>query len=419
MQAQYGFHEAPSVVRPGLEVADIFRLHGPFYRNDHSLSNEQLKAMRDIEACRTAALGGHVDTCDNDCGFIRISYNSCRNRNCPKCQSLQSAKWLEGRSKRILPIRYFHVVVTFPHQLNSLILFNKEVLYTILFQAAAQSLLELAKKWKKLQAHIGFTAVLHTWNQDLCFHPHIHMVVTAGGLDHSQTRWIDSGTKFLVPVKALSLKIRGKCIHHIKRAYTQGKILFPASIQEMADPQAFGTFLKGLYDKKWVVYAKKPFAGPKHVFAYLSRYTHKVAISNHRLVSMDEGSVTFLARDNHNTGKKRSVTVTPKEFIRRFLLHILPSGFTKIRHYGLMASSNAKTKLEIARKLIREAHPDMPDIGEGRQSGGTWQEVFLHITGIDIAKCPNCSKGRLIRQPLSILHESTTIHRSVIFLDSS
>jgi hypothetical protein len=318
-----------------------------------------------------------------------------------------------------LPIRYFHVVVTFPHQLNSLILFNKQLLYTILFQVAAQSLLELAKKWKKLQAHIGFTAVLHTWNQDLGFHPHIHMVVTAGGLNQSQTRWIDSGNTFLVPVKALSIKIRGKFVHLLKRAYAQGKIAFPGSIQDLDDPQAFGTFLKGLYGKKWVVYSKRPFAGPEHVFAYLSRYTHKVAISNHRLVCMDNSSVTFLARDNQTIGKKRAVTLTPQEFIRRFLLHVLPAGFTKIRHYGLFASSNAKTKLEVARKLIREVHPNVPDMGEGRQSGGTWQEVFLHVTGIDITKCPNCSKGRLIRQPLSILYESRTTHGSAIFLDSS
>ena len=329
MQAHSLLRPAILAARPRLEVADIFRNHGEHYRNTYPLNTEQLKAMTDIQRCRTAALGGHVDVCDHGCGFMRISYNSCRNRNCPKCQALQSARWLEKQTERILPCRYFHVIVTFPHQLNPLILHNKEVLYNILFRSAAHSLLELARKWKKLQAHIGFTAVLHTWNQDLRFHPHLHLVVTAGGLDRTHTRWIESRNKFLVPVKALSAKIRGKFLHYLKRAYGKGEIAFPGSTQPLADPETFGSLVKALYRKSWNLYAKEPFAGAEHVFAYLSRYTHKIAISNHRLVSMTDGSVTFLARDNDNIAKKRRVTVTAEEFIRRFLLHVLPARFTK------------------------------------------------------------------------------------------
>jgi hypothetical protein len=422
MQTHSVLGEATAAVRPSLEVADILRTHGEDYRNTHPLNKEQLKAMTDIQRCRTAALGGHVDICDNGCGFMRISYNSCRNRNCPKCQGLQSARWLEKRCERILPTRYFHVVVTFPHQLNALILHNKELLYNIMFRAAAQSLLELARDWKRLQAHIGLTAILHTWNQDMRFHPHLHMVVTAGGLDRSQTRWIESGNKFLVPVKALSVKIRGKFLHYLKRAYDHGKIAFRGNIQHLADPPSFGALVKGLYRKKWVVYSKQPFAGPEQVFAYLSRYTHKVAISNHRLVRMIDGSVTFLARDNHMTGHKRSVTVTAEEFIRRFLLHVLPAGFTKIRHYGLMASGNAKTKLEIARKLLQESDSKLPNtrgVSIPCQSARTWQEIFLHLTGVDLTVCPQCAKGRLIRQPLFIVHETSAFQPAPIFLDSS
>lgn len=417
MQMHSLLGEATPAVRPGLEVADIFRTHGEAYRTTHPLTTEQLKAMADIQLCRTAALGGHVDVCDNGCGF-----NSCRNRNCPKCQNLQSARWLEKRCERILPTRYFHVVVTFPHQLNPLILHNKEVLYHILFRSAAQSLLELARGWERLQAHIGLTAVLHTWNQDLRFHPHIHMVATAGGLDESQTRWIESRNKFLVPVKALSVKIRGKFLHYLKLAYRQGKIVFRGNIQDLADPETFGSFVKELYRTNWNLHAKQPFAGPEHVFAYLSRYTHKVAISNHRLVRMIDGSVTFLARDNHNTGKKRRVTVTAEEFIRRFLLHVLPAGFTKIRHYGLMASSNPRTKLEIARKLLQHQGPqalESEPTSDSLQPARTWQEILFHVTGVDLTVCPQCGNGHLIRQPLSILHETTAFPIVPIFLDSS
>lgn len=422
MQAHSLLTAVIPAVRPRLEVADIFRNHGEDYRNTHPLNREQLKAMTDIQRCRTAALGGHVDVCDHGCGFMRISYNSCRNRNCPKCQALQSAKWLETQCERILPTRYFHVIVTFPHQLNPLILHNKEVLYHILFRSTAQSLLELARGWQRLQAHIGFTAVLHTWNQDMRFHPHLHLVVTAGGLDHSLTKWIEARHKFLVPVKALSVKIRGKFLHYLNLAYSQRKIDFQGSIQELADPETFDSFVKDLYRKNWNLHAKQPFAGPENIFAYLSHYTHKIAISNHRLVRMIDGSVTFLARDNDNTAKKRRVTVTGEEFIRRFLLHVLPAGFTKIRHYGLLASRNAKTKLEIARKLLQHARPQAlrsKSASDPLHAACTWQEIFFHVTGVDLTVCPQCGKGRLIRQPLSMLQEAGAFPTLPLFLDSS
>jgi len=422
MHANTALAQAMVQLRPRFEVADIFRAHGQAYSKAHPLNKEQRKAMRDIQACRTAALGGHVDVCDNGCGFMRISYNSCRNRNCPKCQSLQSVRWLEKRFERMLPTNYFHVVVTFPHGLNPLILHNKEVLYHIMFKATAQSLVQLARDWKRLRAQIGITAILHTWNQDLLFHPHIHMVVTAGGLDQSQTRWIESRNKFLVPVEALSVKIRGKFVHYLNKAYDKGELEFRGSIRDLEDPKAFGNLISSLYQHKWVIYSKQPFADPQHVFKYLSRYTHKVAISNHRLVSVTDGHVTFLARDNKDTGKHRSVTITPEEFIRRFLLHVIPSGFTKIRHYGLMGSANAKTKLEVARKLLLAAKAPTPQtqpILRQCQPTPTWQEVFLRATGIDLTLCPKCGKGRLIREPLSFRDHKHALHSAPIFLDSS
>lgn len=422
MHANTALAQAVGQLRPPLEVAHIFRVHGSAYRAAHPLTKEQLKAMRDILQCRTAALGGHVDVCDNGCGFMRISYNSCRNRNCPKCQSLQSARWLEKRLERILPTNHFHVVVSFPHELNPLTLHNKEVLYRIMFKAAAQSLLELAKNREKLRAQIGITAILHTWNQDLLFHPHIHMVVTAGGLDQSQTQWIESHNKFLVPVKALSVKIRGKFVSYLKRAYEHGDLDFPGSVRHLKDRSAFGTFVGSLYRHKWVVYAKEPFAEPEHVFKYLSQYTHRIAISNPRLVSVTKDHVAFFARDNQRPGQHRTVTVSPEEFIRRFLLHVLPGGFAKIRHYGLMASTNAKTKLETARKLLLEAKPKVQktqEISRTPQAAPPWKEVFLRVTGIDLTLCPRCGKGRLIREPLSLLDQKNRPHPTPIFLDSS
>ncbi len=410
-------------VRSHLEVADIFRIHGGRYRNNHWLSDDQRKAMSNIENCRTAALGGHVDVCDNGCGYTRISYNSCRNRHCPKCQSLQSAKWLDGRFKRMLPCAYYHVVVTFPHHLNSLILRNQRLCYSMMFQAAARSLVELARDWKRFKAQIGFTAIMHTWNQDLQFHPHLHLVVTAGGLDRSQRRWVPSKGAFLVPVRALAKMIRGKLVHLLKQARNQGKLALRGGMENLQDPKGFVAFIKKLYQKQWHVYIKKPFAGPEQVFRYVSQYTHRVAISNQRLLTMTKERVVFRARDNDNPGKTRTVTVSPEEFIRRFMLHILPSRFVKIRHFGLMAPANVNTKLERARSLIEQSQPDpiqTLSTSQPHSEQATWIDRFLKLTGIDLTVCPKCAKGRLVREPLDIVELKTqTRPTGPIFLDSS
>jgi phage FluMu protein Com len=399
---------------------DIFRLHGEDYRNQHPLSPEQKKAFADITRCRTAGLGGHVDVCDQDCGFTRISYNSCRNRHCPKCQNLNQAKWLEARKERILPIHYFHMVITLPHELNPLILQNKEVLYNLLFQTASQALQKLARGYPRLQAQLGFTAVLHTWDQDLQFHPHLHLVVTGGGLDPSAQHWIPAKNSFLVPVKALSLIMRGKFLDALKETFHQGKLLFRGNTEVLKEEPAFLHFLKKLRRQKWVAYSKEPFDGAQHVYAYLSRYTHRVAISNHRLVNCQDGHVTFKARNNQSPENPRLVTLPAEEFVRRFLLHVLPSGFVKIRHYGLLAPCNAKTKLEKARTLLQLQQPEVKSHRKKDIRPQTWQDLLHQLTGWDLQTCPRCKKGLLIRKPLSLsFPPSPLIPNQKAYLDSS
>jgi len=408
--------------RPPIEVAQIFRSHGHTYRKRHGVTKEQYQAMIDIERCRTAALGGHVDVCDHKCGYMRISYNSCRNRNCPKCQSLQSARWLHARLQHFLPTPHFHVVVTLPHELRHLILGNQRILYTMLFHCASQSLIEMARHRHRLKAYVGLTAVLHTWSQDMLFHPHLHMVVTAGGLDQSGTQWVASKDNFLVPVRGLSKKIQDKFLNELNKAFEKGELAFHTTIQDLQHPKAFVQFLRKLRRKKWVVYSKAPCGDANHLFTYLSAYTHKVAISNHRLHEITEEHVTFRARDNHNPGTNRFVTVSPEEFIRRFLLHVLPSGFMKVRHYGLMASCNAKTKLTLAKRLIEETLPqgERSSIPHRPGSDAAWQELLQHLTDIDLKLCPQCGTGRLIRHPLSSLHDENGISQAQpIFPDSS
>ena len=406
--------------RPPLEVVDIFHLHGEEYKNRHPISPEQRKAMADITRCRTAGLGGHVDTCDQDCGFTRISYNSCRNRHCPKCQSLNQAQWLQKRKERLLPTHYFHVVITLPHELNPLVLPNKEVLYNLFFQAASQALQKLALGYPRLQAQLGFTAVLHTWDQDLQLHPHLHLMVTGGGLDLSAKRWIPTPHNFLVPVKALSQIVRGKFLDSLQEIFREGKLLFRGKTESRKDETTFHRFTKKLRRQKWVVYSKEPFGGPQQVYTYVSRYTHRGAISNHRLVSCQNGQVTFYARDNSHPEKPRLVTIPAEEFIRRFLLHVLPPGFVKIRPYGLLSPCNAKTKLEKARTLILQMEstgenhqPLAKQQGEKGIHPQTWQELLYHLTGIDLKTCPKCKKGILVRRPLTL--SSATY----AFLDSS
>jgi hypothetical protein len=335
--------------------------------------------MHAIEVCRTAALGGHVDECEK-CGHLTISYNSCRNRHCPKCQFLKKEKWVEARGKELLPIEYFHVVFTLPDELNPLALRNREVVYTILFKAASETLTDLAKKRLGVQA--GFIAVLHTWGQNLMDHPHLHCIVSGGGL--SQGKWISSKRRFLFPVKAMSRLFRGKFLAFLKKAHKEEHL--------EAAGEDFACFLKGLYTKEWVVYSKPPFNGPKTVFGYLGRYTHRIAITNHRIVGMENGKVSFLWKDYADGNKQKVMTLDASEFIRRFLLHVLPDGFVKIRHFGFLSNRRRKECIDTCRTLLGVRKPE-PVPSE------TWQESHLRITGIDLTRCPLC-EGRMRRKEL-------------------
>ena len=383
--------------RPALEVAQIFRRHGPEYRKNQRLSRPQRQALRDIEQCRTARRGGHLDVCSQGCGYSAISSNSCRNRHCPKCQSLQQARWLAARRERLLPTRYFHLVVTLPHDLQVLARGHLELVYNLLFEAASRALLQLARDYERLRAQIGFTAVLHTWDQDLNFHPHLHLVVTGGGLSLDGDRWIAARNSYLIPVRALSKVIRGKFLEALEKAWQEGKV------QDWLPPAQFPSFLRQLRRKKWVVYAKEAVGGSRKAFDYLSRYTHRLAIANQRLVGLAAGKVTFQARDNHRPGQKRLVTLTAPEFIRRFLRHVLPPRFAKIRHYGLMAPRHAKTKLEKARDLLSLQAPEAPAEPQNREHEGVtnaWQDLLQALTGVDPTRCPNCG-GRMLRTKLT------------------
>src|SRR5215470_11054748 len=329
----------PFPTRPLLEVADILRAHGEAYAARHPVSALQAAVMRRLVACRTAALGGHVDACDR-CGYTRVSYNSCRDRHCPKCQGVKRAAWLEARLERLLPVEYFHVVFTLPVALHPLVLHHPRRLYDLLFQAASQSLLTLAADPKWLGAQIGVTAILHTWGQNLLFHPHLHCVVTGGGLSPDGSRWIATRPGYFLPVKVLARLFRGKFLAGVKEAYDAGQLSLAGSVANLAKPEAFRRWLDALYRQDWVVYAKRPFGGAQQVFRYLGRYSHRVAIANSRLVSMEHDRVSFRWKDYADRHRTKVMTVSAEEFLRRVLLHVLPKGFVRIRHYGLLASVN-------------------------------------------------------------------------------
>ena len=348
--------------------------------------------MRHIETCRTAELGGHVDQCDT-CGHQRISYNSCRDRHCPKCQNLKKAQWLEERLQRLLPAPYFHVVFTIPAELNPLALRNKRAVFDILFHAAAQTLRTIATDPKHLGAEVGFTAILHTWGQNLLFHPHLHCVVTGGGLTEGGGRWVPARERYLLPVKVLGSLFRGKFLSALKQARDQQRLRFEGSTEKLRHPARWHGLLDDLYRKDWVVYAKPPFGGADVVFRYLGRYTHRVAISNHRLLALHDGEVAFQMTDYASAGRRKRMKLCALEFIRRFLLHVLPKGFVRIRHFGLCAACNVGTKLEQARRLLTAVATPT------RETGGPWWERLLRLTGIDIMSCPRCGVGRLIRGP--------------------
>jgi hypothetical protein len=339
--------------RSTLEVADIVRRTGNSFweQQQPHLAWPHRKVLDAIVRCRTAALGGHLDKCVS-CGHQAISFNSCRNRHCPKCQGNARAKWLAARSAELLPVPYFHVVFTLPHSLSALVLQNKRLLYDLLYHTSAATMLELARDPKHLGADIGFLGVLHTWGQNLEHHPHVHYIVPAGGLAPDSSRWIDSSRRFFLPVHALSRVFRGKFVAGLKQLVAEDKLQFRGSLQHLAAPGCFPSFLRQLYQQDWVVYAKPPFGGAEHVLNYLARYTHRVAISNHRLVAFENDRVSFRWRDYAHGGKKKVMTVSAHEFLRRFLLHVLPGGLVRIRHFGLFANRRRSAALERCRALL-------------------------------------------------------------------
>lgn len=372
--------------RPSWEVADIFRLHGQAFRRSHPLPVSQLRIMGAIERCRTPALGGHLEKCDS-CGFERPAYNSCRNRHCPKCQGLNKARWLQARQTEVLPVGYFHAVFTLPHELNALILSNKRLLLKILFDAAARTLLTFGHN--NLGGKTGFIAVLHTWDQRLNAHFHLHCLVPAGVLSENNTRWIDAPQKFLFPVRALSTVFRGKYLDFLLRAFTDRELIFPGQAAQFQTRAGFSGLLARLRQKRWVVYAKPPFGGPDKVLDYLGRYTHRVAISNNRILNVENGGVTFAFRDRAAGDKRDIMTLPAEEFIRRFLLHSLPAGFVRMRHFGFLANRAKKHDLPLCRQLLGVS-PQSP--------APEWKsdEELLHeLTGKDFFLCPCCKQGSM------------------------
>ncbi|HEX7784633.1 MAG TPA: IS91 family transposase [Methylomirabilota bacterium] len=370
-----------------VELADIFRAHGATYRQAHPLSRAQRRAMSAIETCRTAALGGHRERCDT-CGAERLAYNSCRNRHCPKCQTLAKERWLEARRADLLPVPYFHVVFTLPHTLNPLAQGNPRVLYRLLFQASAETLLTFGRDPRHLGGDLGVTAILHTWGQNLSQHLHLHCVATGGALARDGSRWIPAPPGFLFPVRALAQVFRGKYLAALRRAFEAGQLHFAGSTASLAAPAAFTAWLAHLRHHAWVVYAKQPFAGPEHVLDYLGRYTHRVALSNDRLVRHADGIIHFRWQDYADGDRVKVMALEAAEFIRRFLLHVVPDRFVRIRHFGLLANRTRTAKLTRCRQLLAV----LPTALEPPASVAA---LMLRLTGIDIERCPLCQQGRL------------------------
>ena len=393
---------------PAPELADIFRLHGPPYlaRLGDSLSIQQKRALRDVALCRTAALGGHVNQCD-ECGHRTISYCSCRNRHCPKCRSGASAAWLERRAAELLPVEYFHVVFTLPHSLGPLALQNQRAFYGILFRAASETLLQIGADPKHLGARIGFLAVLHTWGQNLHFHPHLHCVIPGGGIAADDSRWISCRRQFLFPVKVLSRLFRTKFASLLKRVFHQAKLRFHGKLQPLAKNSNFFSWLNEIMRSEWVVYAKPPFGGPQQVLKYLARYTHRVAISNRRLVAIQNGSVTFRWKDYAHGNQPAMMTLQVTEFIRRFLLHVLPKGLVRIRHFGFLANRCRRQKISLCRKLLDVALPTKPQGSNPRDDSLTTEQEAKPID-----RCPVCKVGRL-RLVEILLPEAPMVARHV------
>jgi hypothetical protein len=378
--------------RPPLEVADLIRAAGAAFieRNRHWLSGKHLKVLRAIRRCRTAALGGHLDQCTR-CGRHAISYNSCRNRHCPKCQASARDRWLQARRRELLPTRYVHVVFTLPRELAPLALQNKKVVYDLLFRSSAETLLEVARDPSHLGAEIGFFSVLHTWNQKLGLHPHVHCVVPAGGLSPDHTRWIKPRYAFFLPVKVLSRVFRGKFVAALKRAFRDGRLEFHGDLTLLAQPKTFSSWLRKLFRNDWVVYSKRPFGGPEHVLHYLGRYTHRVAISNHRLVSFADEKVTFRWRDSAHNNEQKLMTLSLDEFLRRFLLHLLPKSFVRIRHFGFLAHRRRAVFLPLCFHLLGST-PLEPQTEQDASAADGSSHLWF---------CPQCGGPMIILERLT------------------
>lgn len=368
-------------------IQAVFQEFYPAYRQAHTPSAQQASVAKAIMICRTKAMGDHVRVCE-ECGHFTVHHNSCRNRHCPSCQGVNQAVWVDARNRDVVNAPYFHVVFTMPSELQALIYQNQEQLYPLMYQTVAETLLELSKDPKYLGAQLGFFSLLHTWGQDLHYHPHIHTVIMAGGLTGLK-QWRYSSKDFFIPVKVLAKKFRGKYLHYLKRYYHQGRLNFYGKAGQYDNPGPFYKLLGQCYGKDWYVYTKRTFSGPQAVVQYLGRYTHRIAIANSRIVSMDEDTVTFTVRDRKNPGKSESVTLAGSEFIRRFLMHILPKGFVKIRYYGILANRNQKTKLALCKKLT--STPVYPL----KFAGLTTIEIVSLLSGRDLTLCPACQEGRL------------------------
>lgn len=369
------------------EIQDILRKHGMDYCQNHPISYTQRKVMNALVKCRTSSLGGHITLCD-ECGYQEISYNSCKNRHCPKCQNLTKEKWTDQQTFHLLNVGYFHIVMTVPHTLHSVILQNQKVCYNILFKATAQTIAELSSDKKYLGAQTGFTGILHTWGQNLMFHPHIHCIVPGGGLNKLM-QWIPSKKKFFLPVKVVSRKFRGKFLSLLKQAFYDGALEFHGQMKHLEFLQEFENFLTPIYQQEWVVYCKPPFKTAVTVVKYLGRYTHRVAISNHRILDCKDGNVTFKWRDYKDKNKWKVMTITADEFIRRFLLHVLPSGFMKIRHYGILGNRNKTKKLTLCKILT-----NTPIIEKTVLST---IELIEKLIGKKAFLCPCCNSTKLNR----------------------
>jgi putative transposase/transposase-like zinc-binding protein len=386
---------APTVAaRPTYEVADIFRQYGAAYRDRHPLSLEQQRVMTAIERCRTAALGGHLEQCDQ-CGHQRPIYNSCRNRHCPKCQGLARVRWLADRQAELLPVGYFHNVFTLPHEFNDLLAANQRLLYNLLFHSASATLQAFAAKPDYgLGGQLGFTAVLHTWDQKLLYHVHLHCVIAGGALAWDRSRWLGSQANYLFPVRELSADFRQRYLAGVRRAFTKKELYLPGRLAPLAEPAALAAFLDPLANKAWVVYSQPPFGGATKVLEYLSRYTHRVALSNSRLQAIADVYVTFSYHDRRDHNRHKQLTVPAAEFIRRFLLHVTPPGLCRMRHYGFLSNRSKEEQLPRCRALLGQAEASAAKVPS------TVVDLLLRLTGHDVTRCPHCGQGSMLRVQL-------------------